>query len=73
MRIMIVEDDAVPVLRVLAPTIFVYGILGVLRGYFQAHRTMVPTSISQIVEQVFNAIMSISAALILTNIAVGFC
>ena len=57
------------VLRFYAPTIFLFGYLGVLRGYFQAHRTMVPTSISQIVEQVFNAIMSISAALVLTNIA----
>ena len=43
-----VQDAAVPVLRVFAPTIFIYGILGVLRGYFQAHRTMVPTSISQL-------------------------
>ena len=57
------------VLRFFAPTIFVFGFLGVLRGYFQAHRTMVPTSISQLVEQIFNAIMSISAALILTNLA----
>jgi stage V sporulation protein B len=57
------------VLKFYAPTIFLFGYLGVLRGYFQAHRTMVPTSISQIVEQIFNAIMSISAALILTNIA----
>ena len=60
---------AATVLRVFAPTIFFFGYLGVLRGYFQAHRTMVPTSISQLVEQVFNAIVSISAALILTNIA----
>ncbi len=57
------------VLRFFAPTIFLFGFLGVLRGYFQAHRTMVPTSISQLVEQVFNAIVSIGAALILTNIA----
>ncbi len=60
---------AATVLRVFAPTIFFFGYLGVLRGYFQAHRTMTPTSISQLVEQVFNAIVSISAALILTNIA----
>ena len=60
---------AATVLRVFAPTIFVFGYLGVLRGYFQAHRTMIPTSISQLIEQVFNAIVSISAALILTGIA----
>lgn len=57
------------VLRFFAPTIFVFGFLGVLRGYFQAHRTMVPTSISQLIEQILNAIVSISAALILTGVA----
>lgn len=57
------------VLRFFAPTIFFFGFLGVLRGYFQAHRTMVPTSLSQLIEQVFNAIVSISGALILTGMA----
>ncbi len=57
------------VLRFFAPTIFFFGFLGVLRGYFQAHRTMVPTSLSQLIEQVFNAIVSIGGALILTDIA----
>ena len=37
------------------PTIFLSGILGVYRGYFQAYRNMMPTSISQILEQIFNA------------------
>ncbi len=58
----LVTESAVPVLRVLAPTIFVYGILGVLRGYFQAHKSMVQTSISQILEQIVNAVVSIGAA-----------
>jgi len=57
-----VEDSAIPVLRVFAPTIFLYGILGVLRGYFQAHKSMVQTSISQILEQIVNAIVSVVAA-----------
>ena len=35
------NEAAVPVLQTFAPTIFIYGILGVLRGYFQAHRSMV--------------------------------
>ncbi len=57
------------VLRFFAPTIFLFGFLGVLRGYFQAHRNMVPTSVSQLIEQVFNAIVSIGGAVILTNMA----
>ncbi|MBR4733392.1 MAG: polysaccharide biosynthesis protein [Lachnospiraceae bacterium] len=60
-----VEPMAVPVLRTFAPTIFIYGILGVLRGYFQAHRSMVQTSVSQIMEQFANAVVSIGGAWIL--------
>jgi stage V sporulation protein B len=56
------QPDAVLALQILAPTIFLSGILGVLRGYFQAFRNMMPTSISQILEQIFNAIVSILAA-----------
>ena len=57
-----VESSAIPVLRVFAPTIFLYGMLGVLRGYFQAHKSMVQTSLSQILEQIVNAVVSVGAA-----------
>ena len=59
---LIVTKNAVFALRVLCPTIFLSGLVGVLRGYFQAHSTTVYTSISQILEQVFNAAVSILAA-----------
>lgn len=65
------QANAIPVLRVLAPTIFFSGFLGVLRGYFQAHGTMLPTSVSQIVEQVANAIISIGAAVLFIYLFAG--
>ncbi|MFR4440919.1 MAG: oligosaccharide flippase family protein, partial [Hungatella sp.] len=49
-------------LRTLAPTIWIMAYLGVLRGYFQGHSTMVPTAVSQVFEQVVNAVISILAA-----------
>ena len=61
--------EEVVVLRVFAPTIFLYGMLGVLRGYFQAHRSMIQTSVSQILEQIVNAIVSIGAAYAFVKIA----
>lgn len=61
----LVDGNSVMVLRVFAPTIFLSGILGVFRGYFQAHRTMVQTSLSQIVEQIMNAVVSLLAAYLL--------
>lgn len=66
-----VSEEAVPVLRVFAPTIFVYGILGVLRGYFQAHKSMAQTSVSQILEQIANAAVSVGAAYLLIRSAFG--
>lgn len=59
------------VLRFFAPTVFLSGILGVLRGYFQAHRTMAQTSFSQILEQICNAIVSIGLAYVLTKMPLG--
>lgn len=58
----IVNQYAVLALRVLCPTIFFSGLLGVFRGYFQAHQTTLYTSISQIIEQIFNAVVSVGAA-----------
>ncbi len=59
-----VTENSVMALRMLAPTVFASGILSVYRGYFQAYGNMVPTSISQIVEQIFNAVFSIVVALL---------
>lgn len=57
-------------LKALAPTIWVMAYLGVLRGYFQGHSTMIPTAVSQIFEQVVNAVISILAAVSLYDIGV---
>ena len=61
-------ENAIPVLRVFAPTIFFSGLLGVLRGYFQAHGSMMHTSISQILEQILNAGVSMLAAYLLIGV-----
>ncbi len=55
-------------LKCLAPTIWVMAYLGVLRGYFQGHSTMIPTAVSQVFEQVVNAVVSIVAATVLFDI-----
>ncbi|MFW5631997.1 MAG: putative polysaccharide biosynthesis protein, partial [Acetivibrio ethanolgignens] len=67
----LVEANSVPALKVLAPTILFSGILGVLRGYFQAHGSMLQTSVSQILEQLINAVVSVLAAWLLTRAYVG--
>lgn len=49
-------------LRILAPTLFISAIMGVLRGFFQGKNSMMPTAISQMLEQVVNAAVSVVAA-----------
>lgn len=52
-------------LRVLAPCILIVAILGVLRGFFQGYGTMIPTALSQVAEQLINAIVSVVGAYLL--------
>ncbi len=59
-------STAIP-LKVLAPTIFVFSIMGVIRGYFQGKHTVIPTSVSQILEQIVNAVVSVVAAKMLIS------
>ncbi len=59
---------AIP-LRILAPTIFVFALAGTLRGLFQGKKNMIPTSVSQLLEQIVNAVCSVVAAILLMNSA----
>ncbi|SET19612.1 stage V sporulation protein B [[Clostridium] aminophilum] len=62
---------AVYALRALAPTIWLMAYLGVLRGFFQGHGTMLPTAVSQILEQIVNAVISVVAAFYLFRMGNG--
>ena len=54
--------DVAIALRILAPTLLISAVMGVMRGFFQGKNVMMPTAVSQMVEQVFNAIVSVVAA-----------
>ncbi len=49
-------------LKVLAPTVLIVAVLGVYRGFFQGQGNMVPTAVSQLIEQIVNAIVSVVAS-----------
>lgn len=49
-------------LRVLAPAILIYAITGTFRGFFQGFSNMVPTALSQLIEQIVNAVVSLYGA-----------
>jgi len=56
-------SSAIP-LKYLAPTIFVFAVMGVLRGYYQGKNTMLPTAISQLLEQLFHVVVGLIAAVV---------
>ena len=61
-------DMSVYALRILAPCILVVALLGVLRGFFQGNGSMVPTAVSQILEQIVNAVASVAGAYLLLQV-----
>ncbi len=56
-------------LRVLSPTIFVVAVVGTIRGFFQSRKTMIPTAVSQLADQILNAVISVVAAWIFVYFA----
>ena len=61
------EPMSAMALKVLGPALLIVSVMGVFRGYFQGLGTMVPTAVSQILEQIFVLIGSVSGAYFLFN------
>ncbi len=53
----------------LAPTVFIVSIMSVYRGYFQGMKSTMPTAISQVSEQILNAVFSIAMCYLLFKAA----
>jgi len=54
-------------LRTLAPLLFIVSVMGVFRGYFQGMGTMIPTALSQLVEQIFVITVGLTGASVLSK------
>lgn len=59
------EPMSAMALKVLGPALLLVSVMGVFRGYFQGLGTMVPTAVSQILEQIFVLVGSIAGAYVL--------
>lgn len=58
-------------LRVLAPAILIFAITGTFRGFFQGFSNMVPTAVSQLIEQIVNAVVSLYGAYAMYDYGMG--
>ena len=66
------EPKSAMALRVLAPTLFIFAVMGAFRGYFQGKGTMIVTAISQIIEQIILVITSLVFASMFFEIGTKF-
>ena len=66
------EPKSAIALRVLAPTLLIFAVMGAFRGYFQGKGTMVVTAISQIIEQIILVITSLVFASLFYQIGTKF-
>lgn len=53
--------------KIIAPSIFLVGIMGAFRGWFQGETYMVPTAVSNVIEQVVKLAVGLSLAIYLKN------
>ncbi|MCU5747031.1 polysaccharide biosynthesis protein [Staphylococcus sp. SQ8-PEA] len=51
------DEHLAPIIRVASTSFLFVGVLGVLRGYYQAHENMTPPAISQVIEQLIRVII----------------
>ncbi|MGP6139633.1 putative polysaccharide biosynthesis protein [Jeotgalibaca sp. A127] len=59
------------VIRSLAPALLIVPIMSLIRGYFQGYQNMVPSAITQVIEQVIRVIYILLATFIVMNVFNG--
>ena len=59
------------VIRSLAPALLIVPIMSLIRGYFQGYQNMVPSAITQVVEQVIRVVYILLATFVVMNIFQG--
>lgn len=65
------DPDAVLALRAIAPTLLLFPLVAMMRGYFQGMRMMMPGGLSQIVEQILRVVTAVGLAYLLVALDWG--
>ncbi|MCM3269407.1 putative polysaccharide biosynthesis protein [Paenibacillus elgii] len=63
----ILNPQAALPIQAIAPTLLLFPLIAIMRGYFQGRRMMMPNGISQIIEQVFRVVTSVALAYLLLS------
>lgn len=65
------DPNLIPVMRALSIAILIFPSMSVIRGYFQGNQDMMPSAVSQIVEQVARVFYMLLATFIIVKVAEG--
>ncbi len=64
-------DDVVFVIRMVSFALLVIPVMSLIRGYMQGFQQMVPTSVSQVIEQIIRIVFILAAAFVIMNLGSG--
>ncbi|OFI46471.1 polysaccharide biosynthesis protein [Floricoccus penangensis] len=64
-------QDLVPVLRSLAPAVFIFPSMSVIRGFFQGNNYVKPNALSQLAEQLIRVIWMLVTAFLIMKLGSG--
>jgi len=63
------DPKAILATKVIAPTLLLFPLIAVMRGYFQGRQHMMPNGVSQVVEQVFRLVTAVGLAYVLLQVS----
>lgn len=63
--------DLIPVMRALSAAILIFPMMSVIRGYFQGNQNMMPSAVSQIIEQIARVFYMLLMTFIIMKVTTG--
>ncbi|MDQ0208184.1 putative polysaccharide biosynthesis protein [Alkalicoccobacillus murimartini] len=64
-------EDIIFTIRMVSVALLIVPIMGMIRGYFQGCQSMMPTAVSQVIEQIVRIAFILSAAFLIMNVQDG--
>ncbi|MGT2799013.1 putative polysaccharide biosynthesis protein [Streptococcus marmotae] len=65
------REKLIPVMYSLVPSLFVFPVMSTIRGLFQGHHNMMPTAVSQVIEQVVRVIWILTSTFYIMKLGSG--
>lgn len=65
------NSDLIPVMRALSVAILIFPMMSVIRGYFQGNQNMMPSAVSQIIEQIARVFYMLLMTFIIMKVMSG--